>query len=118
VRLAQDGADVAALDLNAEGLGFTDYAATTARLLGFTRSLALELAPHQITVNAVCPGVTRTAILDAMPKEHIERSIAQIPVGRMAEPEDIAHVVSFFASPGAWYVTGEHLLATGGRTLH
>ncbi len=100
------------------GAGFTDYSAAKAGLIGFTKSLALELAPHQITVNAVCPGITRTPILDRMPKEHIEASEKSVPLGRMAEPEEIAHAVSYFASPLAGYTTGEHLLVTGGRTLH
>ncbi len=100
------------------GPGFTDYSAAKAGLLGFTRSLALEMAPYGVTVNAICPGVIRTGLTDNMPEERIEASIASIPMGRMGEPEEIAHAVSFFASPGASYVTGSSLLVTGGRTLH
>ncbi len=100
------------------GPGFTDYSAAKAGLLGFTRSLALEMAPYGVTVNAICPGVIRTGLTDQMPEEHIQASIASIPMGRIGEPEEIAHAVSFFASPGASYVTGTYLLVAGGRTLH
>lgn len=99
------------------GPGYTDYAAAKAGLLGFTRSLAIEVGAHGVTVNAVCPGVTRTGLTDAIADKHLARAIAEIPVGYMAEPDDIAHAVSFFASREARYVTGEHLLVTGGRTM-
>lgn len=99
------------------GPAFTDYSAAKAGLLGFTRSHAIELAPHQMTVNAVCPGITRTPILDAMPASRIEASAAEAPIGRLAEPGDVAYVVSFLASPGAAFVTGEHIMATDGRTI-
>ncbi len=98
--------------------GMTDYTAAKAGLLGFTRSLGCEVARYGITVNAVCPGVTRTAALDAFPEERKQQNLATIPLGRFAEPEEIAHAVSFFASPQASYVTAEHLLVTGGRTMH
>ncbi len=100
------------------GPGFTDYSAAKSGLLGFTRSLGLELARYQVTVNAVCPGIIRTPILDKLPQDRIEASIKEVPMGRMGEPEEIAHVVSFLASPGASYVTGAYIMATGGRTLH
>jgi len=96
----------------------TDYSAAKAGLLGFTRGLAREVAKHQITVNAVCPGATRTPLVESMGQERIEQTISDIPLGRLGEPEEIAHAVSFFASPGAGYVTGEYLLVTGGRTMH
>ena len=100
------------------GPGFTDYSAAKAGLLGFTRSLALEVAPFGVTVNAVCPGVIKTGITDGMPEDRIQASLSTIPAGRLGSSEEIAHAVSFFASPGASYVTGEHLLVAGGRTLH
>ena len=98
--------------------GMTEYSAAKAGLLGFTKALALDVAKHGITVNAVCPGIIRTPLTDAMPKERIAKAIASVPAGRVGEPEDIAHAVSFLASPGASYVTGEHLLVAGGRTIH
>ncbi len=98
--------------------GMTDYSAAKAGLLGFTRALAREVARHEITVNAICPGAIRTPLSESLPEAHLEKTLSEIPLGRLGEPEEIAHAVSFLASPGASYITGESLLVTGGRTMH
>ena len=100
------------------GPGFTEYSSAKAGVLGFTRSLAMEVGKYGITVNAICPGVIRTPALDSFPEQAIHATIAEIPVQRLGEPEDIANAVSFLASDEASYITGTSLLVTGGRTMH
>ena len=100
------------------GPGFTEYSSAKAGVLGFTRSLAMEVGKYGITVNAICPGVIRTPALDTFPEEAVQATIAEIPVGRLGEPEDISNAVSFLASDQASYVTGTSILVTGGRTMH
>ena len=100
------------------GPGFTEYSSAKAGVLGFTRSLAIEVGKYGITVNAICPGVIRTPALDSFPEEAVQATIAEIPMQRLGEPEDIANAVSFLASDQASYVTGTSMLVTGGRTMH
>ena len=95
--------------------GHAHYAASKAATLGLVRGLARELAPHGITVNAVAPGTANTA----MPRQHrSEESMrergARVPLGRIAEPEDIANTVAFLASDAAAYITGQTLVVNGG----
>jgi 3-oxoacyl-[acyl-carrier protein] reductase len=97
--------------------GQVNYAAAKAGLFGFTRALALELAPAGTTVNCVAPGFTRTDMVAAVPEDVREQLREDIPLGRFAEPREIAHVVRFLASRGAQYVTGEVVDATGGFDL-
>ena len=78
----------------------------------------MEVGKYGITVNAICPGVIRTPALDSFPEEAVQATIAEIPVQRLGEPEDIANAVSFLASDQASYITGTSLLVTGGRTMH
>lgn len=80
---------------------------------GLTKSLARELAPHKIRVNAVAPGVIHTDMVDALPKEVIEPLIKTIPLGRMGEPEDIGNAFVFLASDMASYVSGDILSVDG-----
>ena len=94
------------------------YAASKAAVLGFVRGLARELGPHGITVNSIAPGTANTA----MPGQHrSEESLldrgAKVPLGRIAEPEDIANTVVFLAGDAASYVTGQCLLVTGGDLM-
>ncbi len=92
------------------------YASSKAGLLGFTRSAAVALAPHNIRVNAVAPGLTDTAQpRDGMSEEEIQVSVAQLPLGRMATPEDIADAVAFLASERARHITGQVLHVNGGQ---
>jgi NAD(P)-dependent dehydrogenase (short-subunit alcohol dehydrogenase family) len=98
-------------------VGFADYAAAKMGVVGFTRSLARELAPYQINVNAVCPGAIRTRAHDRLPAAVIDRVRTSVPMGYVAEPEDVAGVVAFLASDDARYITGQSILIDGGRWM-
>jgi NAD(P)-dependent dehydrogenase (short-subunit alcohol dehydrogenase family) len=98
-------------------VGLVDYAAAKMGVVGFTRSLARELAPYQVNVNAVCPGAIRTRAHDRLPREVIEKVRTSVPMGYVAEPEDVAGVVAFLASDDARYITGQSILIDGGRWM-
>lgn len=93
--------------------GQADYAAAKAGVVAFTRSCALDLAPT-ITVNAVAPGVIRTATLDRLPAEVVRRYLDHIPLARLGDPSDVANAVAYLAGEGGRYVTGEVLHVSGG----
>ena len=100
--------------------GEAAYGASKAALIALTRAIALELGPYGIRCNAVCPGAIRTPMLigDAQAGADVERVLAsRTPLGRIGEPEEVARVALFLASDQSEFVTGEHLLATGGYTM-
>ena len=92
-----------------------NYAASKAGDLGFTKTLAQEGAAKGITVNAICPGYIATDMVMAVPEKVREQIIAQIPVGRLGEAEEIARCVAFLASDDAGFITGSTLSANGGQ---
>jgi NAD(P)-dependent dehydrogenase (short-subunit alcohol dehydrogenase family) len=98
-------------------LGQTNYAAAKAGMIGFSKSLALETARYDITVNAVCPGFIRTDMLDAMAEESRQRVLAQIPKQRFGTPEEVALVAAFLAAPEAAFITGQQINVNGGMYL-
>ncbi len=98
--------------------GQTNYAASKAGDIGFTKSLALETASKGITVNAVAPGYIGTEMVRAVPEEVLNtKIIPQIPVGRLGEAEEIARCVGFLASDDAGFITGSTLTANGGQYM-
>ena len=99
-------------------VGVTDYTTAKAGIVGFTRSLARELAPFKVNVNAVGPGPTKTRGVTSMPPEILEKVLANIPMGELSEPEDVANAVAFLASDEARMITGQLLVVDGGRTFH
>lgn len=94
--------------------GQANYAASKAGLIGFTKSLARELGPRNITVNAVAPGYVETEMTDVLPDKVKEGILSQVPLGRMGQPKDIARAVSFLAHPQSDYITGQVLNVDGG----
>jgi 3-oxoacyl-[acyl-carrier protein] reductase len=97
--------------------GQAAYAASKAGMLGLVRTLALELAPANVTVNAVLPGMVETEKVAAMPAEVRDRALAAVPMQRFATPEEVASVVAFLCSDAAAYVTGAWLPVDGGIGL-
>jgi 3-oxoacyl-[acyl-carrier protein] reductase len=94
--------------------GQTNYAASKAGIIGFTKSLARELGSRNVRANVVAPGYVKTALTDVLPEEATAAMVSQTPLGRVAEPEEIAGAVRFLASDQASFITGEVLLVDGG----
>ena len=97
--------------------GWAHYGATKAGMLGFMRTVAIELAKDNITVNAVMPGNIMTEGLDDVGEDYLKRMKQCIPMARLGDPEDIGYAALFLASSEAKYITGQTLVVDGGQTL-
>jgi 3-oxoacyl-[acyl-carrier protein] reductase len=97
--------------------GAANYAAAKGGVLSFTKSLAREVGRYGVTVNAVCPGLVETQLVEHIPAAQLELMRAQIALGRLGEPGEVAHAVRFLASPAADYVTGATLVVDGGLVM-
>ena len=99
------------------GFGIANYVASKAALIGLTKAAAVDLGSSNINVNAVAPGFVKTELLTRLPREILERAEHESVLGRVAEPEDIARVVTFLCSEAARHITGQTILVDGGLTL-
>ena len=102
----------------AGNIGQANYASSKAGLFGLTMSLALETASRgNITVNSVAPGYISTEMVQAVPKEALDKVIAKIPVRRLGEPDEVARVVEFLADPESGFITGQVYSVNGGQYM-
>ncbi len=95
-------------------IGQSNYAASKAGIIGFTKSVAKEVAKYNITANAIAPGFIETEMVASMPADMLAKVREQIPVGRLGKPEDVAKLVAFLASDDASYITGQVIGVNGG----
>ncbi|CRK51365.1 putative enzyme [Rhodococcus sp. RD6.2] len=98
-------------------VGQTNYSAAKAGIVGMTKAAAKELAHHGIRVNAIAPGLIRSAMTESMPQKAWDQKMAEIPMGRAGEVEEVANVALFLASDLSSYMTGTRLDVTGGRFM-
>ena len=109
--------NVSAHQAERPGFGVANYAASKAALLGLTKAAAVELGPANVNVNAVAPGFVRTERLSLLPPEVVDRAQKSSVLGRVAEPEDIARVITFLCSDEARHITGQTITVDGGMSL-
>ncbi|MDR2156819.1 MAG: SDR family oxidoreductase [Clostridiales Family XIII bacterium] len=95
-------------------VGQANYSAAKAGVIGLTKTAAKELARHNITVNAICPSLIGTDIIKTIPDNVMKGLLADIPMGRIGEPREVASVISFLSSDDSSYVTGQAILISGG----
>nr|WP_321458615.1 acetoacetyl-CoA reductase [uncultured Cohaesibacter sp.] len=98
-------------------MGQTNYSAAKAGVIGFTKALAQEVARKGVTVNCICPGYIDTDMVSAVPEKVLESIVANIPVGRLGQAEEIAALVSFLASEQAGFITGSVMTINGGQYM-
>ena len=109
--------NISSINAQAGQVGQTNYSAAKAGIIGFTKALARESAPKNITVNAIAPGYVMTDMVAKIPAEFLDKLVGLIPMSRLGRPEDIARAVAFLASEEASYITGETLSINGGHNM-
>ena len=109
--------NVASITAMKAGFGIANYAASKAGLVGLTHAAAVELGPANVNVNAVAPGFVKTELTQHLSEELVARARSNTPLGRLAEPDDVAQVIAFLCSDAARHITGEVIRVDGGQTL-
>lgn len=109
--------NISSINALAGQLGQTNYSAAKAGIIGFSKALARESAPKNITVNVVAPGYIKTDMLENVPTDVLQGIISQIPVKRLGRPEEIGRMVAFLANENSGFITGETISVNGGHHM-